>query len=263
MLFEDVRVENIDLADVVYTEKNSFVQFKERLFHGFVFYPKGKCTYIYDDCSFTTDDNCFLYLPYGKKYCISSKEKSSPYLINFSSTCAVDYPAFCRKYKNANHLDNLFTAAIKFFKDKKVGYEAEICSIVYRIIAIVQRESVSEYVPNSYYEKIQPAVEYLEKHYTDVNLNIEFLAKKCNLSVRYFYKLFKQYYRVSPKTYVLMQKIERAKTMLSYGSMKIYEIAENCGFSNVYHFSKIFKIMVGLSPIEYRKTNIKNIKKHT
>lgn len=104
-------------------------------------------------------------------------------------------------------------------------------------------------------------MDYLEKHYADAEISVEVLAKKCNLSVRYFYKLFKQYYRASPKTYVLMQKIESAKTMLSYGSLKIYEIAENCGFSNVYHFSKIFKKTVGLSPIEYRKTNIKNIKK--
>ncbi|MGN1062407.1 MAG: helix-turn-helix transcriptional regulator, partial [Candidatus Scatosoma sp.] len=241
MIFEDLKVESIDLADVVHTGKNSFVQFKERPYHGFVFYPKGKCTYIFDDVTFSSDENTFIYLPFGKKYCISSKEKSSPYLINFSSTHPVNYSAFCCKYKNNIQLDNLFTAAVKYFKDKKVGYEAEISSIVYRIISIIQRENNAKYVPNSYFEKIQPAMDYLEKHYADAEISVETLAKKCNLSVRYFYKLFKQYYRASPKTYVLMQKIESAKTMLSYGSLKIYEIAENCGFSNVYHFSKIFK----------------------
>ena len=36
--------------------------------------------------------------------------------------------------------------------------------------------------------------------------------------------------------------------------LKVYEIAEQVGYKNVYYFHKKFKKYVGMSPAEYRKT---------
>ena len=45
----------------------------------------------------------------------------------------------------------------------------------------------------------------------------------------------------------------RAQELLTQGDLPIGEIAEKCGFENVYYFSAAFKKRVGLPPSEYRK----------
>jgi len=37
--------------------------------------------------------------------------------------------------------------------------------------------------------------------------------------------------------------------------MKISEVAEECGFTNPYHFTRFFKEKVGITPGEYMRKN--------
>ncbi len=51
--------------------------------------------------------------------------------------------------------------------------------------------------------------------------------------------------------YVLKYRIQVAKTLLENPKYKIYEIAELTGFSDVAHFSKVFKQIEKKSPKKY------------
>lgn len=47
-------------------------------------------------------------------------------------------------------------------------------------------------------------------------------------------------------------RIEKAKEMLKDPALRIGDIAEKVGFSDMAHFSRVFKKVVGISANEYR-----------
>jgi AraC family transcriptional regulator len=57
----------------------------------------------------------------------------------------------------------------------------------------------------------------------------------------------------SPWQFVLLRRIERAKTLLTSGQRTISEIAMECGFSSSQHFATAFKKQVGATPGAYRR----------
>ena len=58
---------------------------------------------------------------------------------------------------------------------------------------------------------------------------------------------------VKPKVYVERLKINRAAEYLSSTDSSIAETALRFGYQDQYHFSRRFKVIMGVSPREYRK----------
>ena len=49
-------------------------------------------------------------------------------------------------------------------------------------------------------------------------------------------------------------KIERAKILIKEGELSISDIAELLGYASIHYFSRVFKLKVGMSPTEYKKS---------
>ena len=71
-------------------------------------------------------------------------------------------------------------------------------------------------------------------------------------------KLFSQMNSMSVERYAILQRIEYAKELLSYGDKSISEIAWELGFSSPAHFSAQFKKESGLSPRQFKALKEKN-----
>jgi AraC-like DNA-binding protein len=72
-------------------------------------------------------------------------------------------------------------------------------------------------------------------------------------STRSFYREWKRHFDLSPKTYVLYKKLEKAKQLLSESNLNNIEIARQCGFENVKYFYSWFRKNFNLSPREYKQ----------
>ena len=97
------------------------------------------------------------------------------------------------------------------------------------------------------------AMDYLEKNYSDPNLNLNQICEFLNISTSRFSSMFKE---ATGKTFVEVLtniRMERAKVLLRQTSLKNYEIAEKVGFSDPHYFSISFKKMTGQTPKEYAK----------
>ena len=97
------------------------------------------------------------------------------------------------------------------------------------------------------------ALDYLERNYSDPNLNLNQICDFLNISTSRFSSIFKE---ATGKTFVEALtniRMERAKTLLRQTSLKNYEIAEKVGFSDPHYFSISFKKMTGKTPKEYAK----------
>ena len=90
----------------------------------------------------------------------------------------------------------------------------------------------------------------------DKNHSNEFLARQINMATNSFIRLFHSEIHVGPQHYIKQQKIDRACLLLIHSDLKIENIATSLGFSDRYHFSKVFKKIAQKSPANYRKGNI-------
>lgn len=64
---------------------------------------------------------------------------------------------------------------------------------------------------------------------------------------------FRREFNLSVGQYIVEERIKKAKKLLVGTSYSITEIANRCGFQDVYYFSNVFKKIQGVSPSEYRK----------
>lgn len=80
------------------------------------------------------------------------------------------------------------------------------------------------------------------------NVTLNDLAKAAGLSVSHYSALFKKKTMQSPLNLYTSMKVQRACQMLQNKDQTIKSIAYSLGFFDQYHFSKVFKQVMGTSP---------------
>lgn len=83
---------------------------------------------------------------------------------------------------------------------------------------------------------------------------IEELCRTAGMKKSLFIRVFKETTGYSPIQYVLKLRIEHAKKLLCDSDAKIEKIAAECGFSDPFYFSRLFKKQCGASPLQFRKS---------
>ena len=97
---------------------------------------------------------------------------------------------------------------------------------------------------------IQMAIDYINENYKK-KLSLEDVSFHINLSVVHTSRLFKKETGKTVLDYINEVKLTKAKQMLDTGKYKVYEVADELGFSNSHYFSTLFKKFTGLTPSEY------------
>jgi AraC-like DNA-binding protein len=103
--------------------------------------------------------------------------------------------------------------------------------------------------------RIIDVIRLIEKELDKNPSNVD-LAEHINMASNSFIRLFKKEMHLSPQYYIIRQKIDRACLLLLHSDLKIDNIAWSLGFSDRYHFSKVFKKVVSKSPADYRKASM-------
>lgn len=103
-------------------------------------------------------------------------------------------------------------------------------------------------------DDIIQAKKYIEKFYGDEELSLQNVADHLHISSQHLSRMFSQVLGVTFSEYVTKVRICHAMDMLEDGTLKMYQIAEKAGYSSQHYFSSAFKKIVGVSPLEYRKT---------
>jgi AraC family transcriptional regulator len=99
--------------------------------------------------------------------------------------------------------------------------------------------------------QLQEAIDYIHSN-LDRDLSLFQIAKVINISPTYFASLFKRAMGTSPHQYVIQQRVEQAKVMLSKTDLAIADIALQVGFSSQSHLTQQFKRLTGVTPKQVR-----------
>jgi len=93
---------------------------------------------------------------------------------------------------------------------------------------------------------------YISEHLTDTVL-VKDLAKHVNLHPYYLGQLFKNIKGVTVKEFINMQRIEKAKALISRSDLRITDVAELVGYHDPEYFYKKFKKYTGMTPRQFVK----------
>lgn len=98
---------------------------------------------------------------------------------------------------------------------------------------------------------------YIENNYYEKDLSLEKLAEKLNIQKNYLSKLMKKELGYSFIEYLTKIRIEKAKELLKEDmeNLKMYQVSDKVGYQSQHYFSRIFRKIEGISPLDY-KNNI-------
>jgi AraC-like DNA-binding protein len=139
---------------------------------------------------------------------------------------------------------------------KRTSWQNSCMAGIYQLFAILEKIDFFNYLPLRSCRQIQPALEYIEKNYHDVELDSEVLAKQVNMSASYFRKIFKRMLKVSPIRYLQTVRIDKAKEFLIAECFTVNEVSELAGFSSPFYFDTVFKKETGMTPTDYIRSNM-------
>lgn len=86
--------------------------------------------------------------------------------------------------------------------------------------------------------------------------NSDALSGLTKVSPSQLRRLFGKHLRTSPHQWLLRERLTHAQALIADSAMPLTEIAEICGFCDVYHFSREFKRSVGTPPAAWRRTEL-------
>jgi AraC family transcriptional regulator len=91
------------------------------------------------------------------------------------------------------------------------------------------------------------------REHLDGSIRLPTLARQCGLSVSHFARAFRQSFGTPPHHYLVRQRVECAKLLLSGTNRALCEVAQQAGFADQPSFSRTFKAAVGVTPGQWRR----------
>ncbi|MBQ4271169.1 MAG: helix-turn-helix domain-containing protein [Clostridiales bacterium] len=106
-------------------------------------------------------------------------------------------------------------------------------------------------------ELVLIARDYIDANY-DRGITVANAASYVYLSQGYFTRAFREEFGMSPMSYLMKKRIDKACELLEDNGIKVSGIALQAGFSSPQRFNVAFRKQKGMTPMEYRKKHGNN-----
>jgi len=252
-------------------------------YYSFIFVKDGKGNYTNDEKIFDYEGCTIYFTNPGHIKAFEFFELEEGYLLTFSeeflktylnSKIFEEFPFLLSETVPPQHpkpgefreIENIYLQIYKehkgdsFYKNKVIGSLLMILLLRIKALFWNDYEPLKEGSQRS--KIVKRFKEDLEAHYRNLlnNKDSRILRPKDyadlqNLVPSYFSQVIKTKTGRTPSKWIAQKTISFAKSLLRYNSKSVKEIAFQCGFTEVSHFSSFFKKETGKSPTTYRKSN--------
>ncbi len=97
-------------------------------------------------------------------------------------------------------------------------------------------------------------LDLIENNYKREEFSLQEAADRVGLSVPYLSRLFRKEAGCTFVDYLTNLRMRKATILLHDDSVKIYEVAQEVGYTSQQYFSLVFRKKLGVSPIDYRQS---------
>jgi AraC family transcriptional regulator len=115
----------------------------------------------------------------------------------------------------------------------------------------VRRQTPTVYKGGLPRHRLKRVLDYIADNLAE-DLSLSQLATVAGMSPHYFSVLFRQSMGRAPHSYVLLQRIKRAKQQLRDPERSVIQTGLEAGFQSPSHFARVFRKLVGASPSRFR-----------
>lgn len=133
----------------------------------------------------------------------------------------------------------------------------EMEALLLEMMNEVYRVYVSTNENKSYRAMISEMKAYIEEHYTNPDLSLTILSDRFQVSAKYASHLFKEEFNTKFVDFLAQLRVVHAQNLLSQTDEVNQQIALQVGYANSVTFGRVFKRIVGVTPGDYRKYEMK------
>lgn len=243
MEFGNLKIKNIECV-VNYKADKKHWQARDRATHIIGVKLRGKAFHDFGDYNFTLRENCIYFLNQKNNYSVDVLENGEVISVHFTTYEPIDTESFLVKLNNTSEIVGMLE------KIRSADSEHASVSNFYKLCHLFEEHRKKAYSKGDI--RIDSARGYIDNHFAEKSC-LDDAASLCCISRRHFNELFKNQFETTPNRYVVLQKMLHAKQLLRVSSLTVAEIADSCGFGDVYYFNKVFKQETGFTPAEFRE----------
>ncbi|NEU62055.1 helix-turn-helix domain-containing protein [Paenibacillus sp. ALJ109b] len=168
-----------------------------------------------------------------------------------------DYRALKMTGKDQHFIEQLFLKMIQEGNKQARGYEHYQQILLVELLLYLNRKLFDSLVAplvesNRTHKKVLDIVNYVNQHYMEP-LKLGEISRQFDISSSYLCRTFKESTGFSFIEYINNIRIKEARDLLVGSSFNVTEIAGMVGFDNTSHFGRTFKLVMGISPLCFRK----------
>lgn len=230
-----------------------------------IFCIKGEGTVKFNDKVFIIEEGYIIIIPPNTPHVYYSNNNNpwDIFWVHFNG----DYSQyFFKNYKFENkiqcNLDSfrnitlLFSNTINILEkglteNNLVFASQSLCHMVSSIL--LNNTSFDSHV-NSKLKYIDNAIIYMNHNLNKI-LTLDDISKAIGVSRSHTSLIFKEETGHSPVDFFTHLKIQNSCSFLKYSDTPIKEISSHFGYEDQYYFSRVFKKIMGTSPLQYRQEN--------
>lgn len=129
------------------------------------------------------------------------------------------------------------------------AYTQRICVTLLELLILKSAENLRSDTPgrSRAFSTYLRCRQQLEQHYLEIR-SLDELAARCHLEKPYLCRLFRRFDGETPYQRLIRLKMNRAAELLSSGDRLVKEVANELGYDDPYHFSRVFKKVYEISP---------------
>lgn len=129
------------------------------------------------------------------------------------------------------------------------SYSPLICTAILQqlILKIAETSIIENTRASAAFYTYQKAREIIQKNCLTLR-GLDEIAEQCNIDNAYLCRLFKRFDNQSPYQYLMQMKMNLAAQRLQSPNSSVKEVAFEFGFSDPFHFSRVFKRIFGIPP---------------
>lgn len=170
------------------------------------------------------------------------------YSVHFTTVEPIETHSFSKAIRNQ---DDIVKMIDRLKKDRADDNKLKLLSDFYALCHTIHILSSVPYIQTD--PRIAEAKKEFDLYFKEKDC-LSTAVSKSGLTQRRFCDLFFKHVGTTPNRYIISKRIDLAKELLSLGYLSCHEVAELCGFSDAYYFSKVFKKEVGQSPDQFKRT---------